>query len=414
MKLEQAIKQFNDSAIQLGGWMELDRLYLTNRILEWVGGYSDEKTVFSEAAETPIQLFLLIAVKNKKIADTDWEKNQLQKKFQELLTPPPSVVNALFAQYYAKKPADATEYFYNLCCQTGYVAPLERSAAPQNFLGAECSELTETAEERMSGFFSLFHKKQPNPSCYHCFENEGFNGESSVETAASRLIRMNLQGESWGFHYSPAAQFPEQFYISSEEHKPLVWGTAAVQRMLDILDIFPHYFISFDGETRESHGYYQGGAASLPSLAVEAEAFIERKEYPLLNIGVVPGLFPAVQLQGPDKNELIESILFLTSQWKNFKKGAGSKPVIVGRKRENSYTFNLFFINRTQVPVIDDYLAVGENLVPLLSGKVVFRSGKMKSGEIAEQLQQAVDCLSPFEKNHEVASLIQFLHTLED
>lgn len=32
----------------------------------------------------------------------------------DFLTPPPSVVNAFFAQHYSKSPEEATEYFFNL------------------------------------------------------------------------------------------------------------------------------------------------------------------------------------------------------------------------------------------------------------------------------------------------------------
>ena len=39
----------------------------------------------------------------------------------DFLTPPPSVVNAFFAQHYSKSPEEATDYFFDLSKKNDYI-----------------------------------------------------------------------------------------------------------------------------------------------------------------------------------------------------------------------------------------------------------------------------------------------------
>jgi galactose-1-phosphate uridylyltransferase len=183
------IKELVSFAIQTGGWMEMDRVYLENKLKELV----DDKEI--EEFSTVNELALALADGNETV----------YAQLLDYVTPPPSVVNAYFAEYYHKSAKEATAYYFELEKQTGFMEAAKEKT-PKDFLSFDSE-----------GVHSLFNR---------------------------RFIRMNLGGESWGFQLLPVSEkemgivFPENVTdFSCDEKKWL--------KALEIAEIFPHYFVSF-------------------------------------------------------------------------------------------------------------------------------------------------------------------------
>lgn len=103
MNVSQMIVDFTTCAIQSGGWMEMDRLYLQNRILGLIGEVALTETEVRPVTEKPITLMDQLVAKakaNQVIGETLAETEILEGQLMDFLTPPPSVVNAFFAQHY--------------------------------------------------------------------------------------------------------------------------------------------------------------------------------------------------------------------------------------------------------------------------------------------------------------------------
>lgn len=98
MTTSQMIADFTTLAIQAGGWMELDRLYLQNRLLSMVGeqelGEVDIRPVATPAADLAEQLCQIASA--NQLVKTEQQKEQFMVQLMDLLTPPPSVVNVFF------------------------------------------------------------------------------------------------------------------------------------------------------------------------------------------------------------------------------------------------------------------------------------------------------------------------------
>lgn len=96
MTTSQMIADFTTLAIQAGGWMELDRLYLQNRLLSMIGeqelGEVDIRPVATPAADLAEQLCQVASA--NQLVKTEQQKEQFMVQLMDLLTPPPSVVNA--------------------------------------------------------------------------------------------------------------------------------------------------------------------------------------------------------------------------------------------------------------------------------------------------------------------------------
>lgn len=352
MKLKQVMDDFITLAIQSGGWMELDRLYLRNRLLSMIGSDTPDaayEVVYDrESADSLSDALIEYAGKLNSELDESATKAYLKAQLLDLLTPPPSVVNAFFAQHYSKEPEQATDYFYKLNQQTGYIHTpyVSESYQQETMYGTFLLRILEGKKEpcRKQDQDSVMNV-EGYPACRYCFENEGFY-EAGKTLPARRLIRMNVAGESWGFQFSEWEEYREKFIVSSEQHEGLSMSKGSISRMTQLLDIFPHYFFSFTAAKTAVHGYYEGGREALPIAQADIETYIELKAFPLMNIGALAWPFPVIRLQSPNPEDITEGIdTILQKLRQNLKAGQLEEPLIVGRKKENLYEFDILLVS---------------------------------------------------------------------
>lgn len=331
MSISQTIRDFITIAIQSGGWMEMDRLYLENRVIAMIGEDSLAKAEVQAVSASAVELvdqLLIQAEKNKVINGLQAEKDMLEAQLMDLMTPPPSVVNAYFAQYYSKDPVQATDYFFKLSKDNDYIKTREiarniifpaKTAYGEleitiNLSKPEKDPKQIAAERQM--------KKVDYPECMLCMENEGYKGRMNYPARTNhRIIRMNLDGESWGFQYSPYAYYDEHCIILSEEHRPMKITKATFQRLLKITEVLPHYFVGSNadlpivGGSILSHDHYQGGRHTFPMAVAEIERTFELKNFPNVKAGIVKWPMSVIRLQGKNQKDLIEASQMIFEKW---------------------------------------------------------------------------------------------------
>ena len=301
MSVSQTVKDFVTLAIQSGGWMEMDRLYLVQ------------------------------AEKNQVIKDLQAERDMLEAQLMDLMTPPPSVVNAYFAQYYSKDPVQATDYFFKLSKDNDYIKTREIARNIIFPAKTEYGELEITInlskpEKDPKQIAAERQLKQVNyPDCMLCMENEGYKGRMNYPARTNhRIIRMNLDGESWGFQYSPYAYYNEHCIILSEEHRPMKITKATFRRLLKIIEVLPHYFVGSNadlpivGGSILSHDHYQGGRHTFPMAVAEIERNFELKDFPNVKAGIVKWPMSVIRLQGKNQEDLIEASQLIFEKWQNY------------------------------------------------------------------------------------------------
>src|SRR5699024_1557663 len=84
------------------------------------------------------------------------------------------------------------------------------------------------------------------PKCELGLENEGYKGHSNHAARANhRVVRMDLQGETYGMQYSPYVYYNEHSIFLNEVHKPMVVDQKAIENLLEIIDILTHYFFVY-------------------------------------------------------------------------------------------------------------------------------------------------------------------------
>ncbi|HIY57512.1 MAG TPA: UDP-glucose--hexose-1-phosphate uridylyltransferase [Candidatus Tetragenococcus pullicola] len=334
MSISQTITDFTTLAIVSGGWMELDRIYLQNRLLALVGEDQLDPVEVQPVTKTSTELLDILITKaqeNKVIGTALYEKEILEGQITDLLTPPPSVVNALFAQHYDKDPKEATDYFFKLCKENDYIKT--RAIAKNIIFPAETEygdlEITINLSKPEKDPKQIAAQRNATavnyPQCQLCMENEGYKGRSNFPARTNhRIIRMNLNGESWGFQYSPYAYYNEHCIILSEEHRPMKISKKTFERLLAIIDVFPHYFVGSNadlpivGGSILSHDHYQGGRHTFAMAKAPIEKEFSLKQFPNVTLGIVKWPMSVIRLQATDTKELIEACDYVRLAWNDY------------------------------------------------------------------------------------------------
>lgn len=334
MNVSQMIVDFITCAIQSGGWMEMDRLYLQNRILGLIGEVALTETEVRPVTEKPITLMDQLVAKakaNQVIGETLAETEILEGQLMDFLTPPPSVVNAFFAQHYETSPATATDYFFELCQRNDYIKT--RGIAKNIVFPIDTEygalDITINLSKPEKDPKEIAAQKQvvavDYPKCMLCMENEGYLGRSNYPARTNhRIIRMNLDGESWGFQYSPYAYYNEHCIFLSEEHRPMKIERSSFERLVKIVDVLPHYFAGSNadlpivGGSILSHDHYQGGRYEFAMAKAPIETTFDMADFPQVSAGIVKWPMSVIRLQSADKKAIVDASERILASWQTY------------------------------------------------------------------------------------------------
>ena len=332
--LSQTITDFATLAIQAGGYMDMDRIYLQNRLLGMIGESQLEATKVrpvTKASTELMDVFVQTAQKNQVIGESLSDVEIFEAQLMDFLTPPPSVVNALFAQHYSKQPEDATNYFFELCKNNDYIktraiAKNSYFVAPTEYGNLEITINLSKPEKDPKQIAAEKNAVSANyPKCPLCMENEGYLGRVNHPARTNhRIIRMNLDGESWGFQYSPYAYYNEHSIILSEQHRPMKISEQTFDRLLRIVEVLPHYFVGSNadlpivGGSILSHDHYQAGRHTFAMAEAEMEQTFDLAVFPKVKAGIVKWPVSVIRLQATNKTDLVKAAEYIRVKWQGF------------------------------------------------------------------------------------------------
>ena len=122
MSISQTICDFATLAIEAGGWMEMDRLYLQNRLLGMVGEDALESIEVRPVKEESVDLLISLSLRqeNGVLSELPAEQEIFEAQLMDFHTATFSrqciLCTALF-----ESPEEATEYFFNLSKKNDYI-----------------------------------------------------------------------------------------------------------------------------------------------------------------------------------------------------------------------------------------------------------------------------------------------------
>lgn len=325
------VEKFVTKVIAESSFEELDRIYLTNRVLALVGdGVLEVETDQNDLIELKDQL-VEEAVRLETIEDSQAAREILGADLMDLVTPCPSQVNRDFWDTYAHSPEQAIADFYQLSQKNDYIKlkAIAKNIAyrvPSDYGELEITiNLSKPEKDPKEIAAAKLVKSSNYPKCQLCMENEGYQGRVNHPARSNhRIIRFDISGQEWGFQYSPYAYFNEHCIFLDSKHRPMAISRQSFERLLAIVEQFPGYFAGSNadlpivGGSILTHDHYQGGRHVFPMEVAPLQKSFTFAGFETVKAGIVQWPMSVIRLTSDSKEDLTELAEKILLAWRQY------------------------------------------------------------------------------------------------
>ena len=325
------VEKFVTKVIAESTFEELDRIYLTNRVLALVGdGVLEVETDQDGLIDLKDQL-VEEAVRLGTIEDSLAAREILGADLMNLVTPCPSQVNRDFWNTYVQSPEQAIADFYQLSQKNDYIKlkAIAKNIAyrvPSDYGELEITiNLSKPEKDPKEIAAAKLVKSSNYPQCQLCMENEGYHGRVNHPARSNhRIIRFDISGQEWGFQYSPYAYFNEHCIFLDSQHRPMVISRQSFERLLAIVEQFPGYFAGSNadlpivGGSILTHDHYQGGRHVFPMEVAPLQKCFTFDGFESVKAGIVQWPMSVIRLTSDSKDELTNLADKILLAWRQY------------------------------------------------------------------------------------------------
>ncbi|HEP1814169.1 UDP-glucose--hexose-1-phosphate uridylyltransferase [Streptococcus suis] len=325
------VDRFVEQVIANSDFEEMDAIYLRNRVLALVGDQVlTVQTELTDLIELKEEL-LAHGVRTGFVGELLEEQDMVGTCLMDLVTPSPSQVNHDFWMTYQISPEKAIADFYELSKRNDYIklAAIAKNVYYQVDTDYGKLEITinlSKPEKDPKSIAAATKAETSNyPKCLLCMENEGYQGRINHPSRANhRIIRLDLGQEQWGFQYSPYAYYNEHAIFLNKEHVPMVISPQTFEQLLDLLDIFPDYFVGsnsdlpISGGSILTHNHYQGGRHSFAMEKAPIERQLVFDGFESVSAGIVKWPMSVIRLASSSKSDLLGLATKILEKWRSY------------------------------------------------------------------------------------------------
>ena len=173
-----------------------------------------------------------------------------------VMTARPSEVIRKFRELEQEKgPEAATDWYYSFSRNTDYIRRYRVRRDMKWKTPTEYGELDITInlskpEKDPKAIAAAGRTKSVSyPKCQLCRENEGYAGRADHPARENhRIIPVIIQGNQWGFQYSPYVYYNEHCIVFNGKHTPMRIDRNAFCKLFDFVKQFPHYFVGSNAD----------------------------------------------------------------------------------------------------------------------------------------------------------------------
>ena len=260
---------------------------------------------------------------------SEGEELRFETKLLGYVTPSAGLVKKTFEEKFAKSPKEATDYLYNLSINNKYIRLEDISRnirwyadGPKGKIGITIN-LSKPEKDPKQIAAERNAPKTKYPKCLLCLENLGFPGTITHPARQTiRIVPLSLAKENWHMQYSPYMYYDEHIIAFADEHRPMAVTDKTFERLMDFVDIFPHYFLGSNadlpivGGSILSHDHYQGGKKVLPMFLskVRKEFYNDGK----LSVSIKDWYNSVVTVRGKDKAKVHAMASKVLATWRNY------------------------------------------------------------------------------------------------
>lgn len=339
-----------------GFFEEADIRYVRNRILE-ILKYNDykepvEKVEVNKNIEEILDSILKWAAGRGIIQEnTPLYRDLLDAALMGAMLPRPSEVISEFNARFEESPARATDYLYSLSIASNYIRKdrtdknvkwiYESQYGPIEItinISKPEKDVSEIEAERNT-------PRSDYPKCLLCAENEGYAGRLNHPARQNlRIIPLELKGEQWFLQYSPYLYYNEHCILLNEKHIPMKIERGTLEKMLDFLDKFPHYFVGSNadlpvvGGSILSHDHFQGGRHRFAMEDAKELVMFTIPQFGEVKAAILKWPLSVIRLRSNNKAMLIELGSQIIHQWRSYKDESADILPYTGDEPHNTIT----------------------------------------------------------------------------
>lgn len=349
-----------------------DVVYSRNNLLAVFGLDDCEEVTETFEIEKPYDILNRMcdwAAEKGIIENTFDERDLFDTKVMGELTPRPSEVIRKFKEDYEVSPETATNNYYAFSQNTNYIR-VDRIAKNLHWLADTeygnieiTVNLSKPEKDPRDIAKAKLAPQSSYPKCLLCKENEGYQGRMNHPARQNhRIIPVTLTNEPWFLQYSPYVYYNEHCILFSGEHRPMKISRGSFERVLEFVDIFPHYFVGSNadlpivGGSILSHDHFQGGHHDFPMAVAEAEETFTIKGFEDVAVEKVKWPMSVIRLRGESKEKLVDLSDKILTAWRGYSDEkceisafTGDTPhntiTPIARKKNGSYEIDLVLRN---------------------------------------------------------------------
>lgn len=335
MNIHTLIRALVDYAIKCELACREDEAYMINSLLTTLG-----LTEYAEPEEVPADLPLDQIL--GQMCDYAYSQGLIESNtvvYRDLydtalmnaVTPRPGEVIRTFRTLYKNDPEAATDYFYKLSRDCNYIRT-DRIAKNlcwqyEGKYGTLDITVNLSKPEKDPKAIAAARLLPPSgyPKCALCHENEGYAG--TLNRAARQTLRqipLTMAGQQWYLQYSPYVYYNEHCIALSAEHTPMKIDRAMFAKLLDFVEIFPHYFIGSNadlpivGGSILSHDHMQGGHYTFAMARMGKESDLCFRGFEDVQAELVHWPLTTIRLRSTGKARLVDLADKILTAWRTY------------------------------------------------------------------------------------------------
>lgn len=265
------------------------------------------------------------------IADTANSRDLFDTKLMGVFTPMPREIMSKFNSLREICPVKATDWYFDFSKNTNYVRA-GRIAKDLKWLydteygtldiTINCSKPEKDPRDIAA---AKTQKTSAYPKCQLCAENAGFAGHATHPARQNlRPVSMTVNGEEWQLQYSPYGYYNEHCIAFNTKHIPMKIDAAVFDKMFDIIEFLPHYFVGSNadlpivGGSILAHEHFQGGNYTFAMAKAEIEHYFDIVAYPSVTAGIVKWPMSVIRVRSKDRKELSECCADILAKWRSY------------------------------------------------------------------------------------------------
>ena len=310
-----------------------DRAYSLNRIIEKMGisDYEPDEHIPETDLETILKGLCDYAAEQGLCEDSVVYRDLFDTAVMGQITPRPSEVIKKFDELYKKSPEEATDYFYNLALDSDYIRTYRVKKDLKWKTSSEYGDiditvnLSKPEKDPKAIAAAKLLPQSGYPKCLLCHENEGYAGNAGKPARQTlRQIPMIMAGKQWYLQYSPYVYYNEHCIALSGEHTPMKIDRSTFVKLLDFVELFPHYFLGSNadlpivGGSILSHDHMQGGHYTFAMEKAPVEKIISFEGFDNVEAGIVKWPMSVIRLRSNDKEALVELADKILLAWRGY------------------------------------------------------------------------------------------------